>query len=60
MTDKLRRRYAQMFHDLINSGVHRKQALLQVRDSIRALNPALPNSRTQVYAWCRKFGISTR
>ena len=45
---------------LVHSGVIRKQALIMVQNEIKLLNPALPRSKQQIYAWCRKFKISTK
>ena len=60
MTESKRQEFARRFRALLDSGTPRKQALLQVRDEIAAIHPDLPRSRTQIYAWCKKFGVSTR
>ena len=60
MTEERRRAMALRFRELLDAGVPRKKALLQVRDEIRAIDVELPNSRTQIYAWCKKHGVSTR
>lgn len=60
MTDNARKKWALRFRELLDAGVPRKKALLQVRDEIRAISPELPNSRTQIYAWCKKFKVSTK
>lgn len=60
MTENARRAYALRFRELLDHGTPRKQALLQVRQEICAKHPGLPNSRTQIYVWCKKFGVSTK
>lgn len=60
MTDRFRRWAANRFRELLDEGLHRKSALLQVRDEIKAKDASLPNSRTQIYAWCKRFKVSTR
>lgn len=60
MTEARRRAAALRFRDLLDRGVLRKKALLQVKDEVKALDPELPCSRRSVYEWCKKFGVSTR
>lgn len=60
MTDASRKKWALRFRKLLDQGVQRKKAMLQVRDEIRAIDVDLPCSRTQIYAWCARFGVSTR
>lgn len=60
MTEKLRKHFANRFRELLDSGMLRKQAMLQVRDEIRALNPEFPHSKAAIYLWCRKFSVNTR
>ncbi|MDD5302984.1 MAG: hypothetical protein PHS14_07710 [Elusimicrobia bacterium] len=60
MTEARKKSSALRFRELLDAGVPRKKALLQVRDEIRAVDPDLPNSRTSIYAWCKKWGVSTR
>ena len=58
MTDKLRKAVARKFRDLLDQGMPRKQALLATRAALR--DAGLPSSQTQLYSWCRKFGVSTK
>jgi len=60
MTEQRRRAFALRFRELLDKGVPRKRALLQVREEIRALDWELPNSRATIYAWCAKHKVSTR
>lgn len=60
MTEERRKAWARRFRALLNAGIPRKMAMLQVRQEIRKVHPKLPCSRTQIYAWCKKFGVSTR
>lgn len=60
MSDRNRLKFARLFAKLIHSGVIRKQALIMVQNEIKLLNPALPRSRRQIYAWCKKFNIKTK
>ncbi len=46
------------FRELLDAGVPRKKAMLTVRVALR--EAGLPHSVTQIYAWCRKFGVDTR
>ena len=58
MTDRLRRTAALKYRDLVNKGIPRKQAMWAVRGALR--DAGLPWSKSQVYEWCRKFGIDVR
>lgn len=60
MTEARKKSAALRFRELLDAGVPRKKALLQVREEIRAVDAELPNSRTQIYVWCKKFGVSTK
>lgn len=58
MTDKMRLEAARRFRELLDQGVLRKAAIMQVISEIRLRK--LPCSRTRLYAWCGRFGISTK
>ncbi len=60
MTEARKKSMALRYRELLDAGVPRKKALLQVRDEIRAIDAELPNSRASIYAWCKKHGVSTR
>lgn len=60
MTEALRQWAANRLRQLLDEGVPRKMALLQVKNEVKKKNPALPCSRSSIYAWCDKFGVSTR
>jgi hypothetical protein len=60
LTDASRREFALKYRAFLDAKVPRKSALLKVQQEIRAIDPSLPCSRTQIYVWCKKFGISTR
>ncbi len=60
MSDRNRLKFARLYCNLIHNGFPRKQALVMVQQEIKLLNPLLPRSRVQIYAWCRKFKLSTR
>jgi hypothetical protein len=59
VTEHLRQAAAQMFRQLLDSGMHRKRAVLEVKEWVRGKDPDQPCSRSSIYAWCAKFGIST-
>lgn len=59
MTEQRRRAACDRLRELLDAGVPRKKAFLQVSDEIKAINPELPASRRQIYTWCKKFGVST-
>lgn len=58
MTDRFRKMIAKNFVKLMDQGVPRKSAMLAVRMTLR--QAGLPSSRTQIYAWCRKFKVRTK
>lgn len=60
MTEQRRKAAALRFRALLDEGVPRKFAILRVRQEIRKVHPRLPCSRTQLYAWCTKFKVSTK
>ncbi len=60
MTNANRLKYARLYVQLIHGGFPRKQALVMVQNEIKLLNPLLPRSKVQIYAWCRKFKLSTK
>jgi hypothetical protein len=60
MTDKFREKAALRFRELLDSGVLRKKALLQVKQEMKAIDEEMPCSRTRIYEWCKRFGVSTR
>lgn len=60
MTEQRRKAAALRLRALLNKGTPRKMAILQVRQEIRKIHPKLPCSRTQLYAWCKRFKVSTR
>ena len=58
MTEAKRRAAAERFRALLDQGIWRKAAVLQVVLEVRARGGRC--SRTRLYAWCEQFGISTR
>lgn len=58
MTDKGRRAAAFSLRTRLDAGVERKQAFYEVILEVRATNRRC--SRARLYAWCAKFGVSTR
>jgi hypothetical protein len=60
VTEALREWAANRLRQLLDEGVPRKMALLQVKREVKAKNDGLPCSRSSIYAWCKKYGVSTR
>lgn len=60
MTEARRRAACDRLRELLDAGTPRKMAFLMVIQEIRAVSPELPASRSQLYAWCAKFKVSTR
>ena len=58
MTEARRRAACERLRELLDEGMHRKLAFRTVIDEIKAQNPELPASRSQLYAWCARFGVS--
>lgn len=58
MVDRIREASAIKFRQLLDQGVPRKQARFIVIDTLRKAGHRC--SKTQLYAWCRKFGVNTR
>lgn len=58
MTDAQRRQAARRLRSLLDGGTHRKAAFLQVIQELRTRK--MPASRSRLYAWCVRFGVSTR
>lgn len=59
MIDKYRKKFCIMYRKMLNSGVPRKLAMLEVRNAVRAAGYGKPAIDT-IYRWMKKFGISTR
>lgn len=53
MTDKLRKAAAERFRELLDQRMLRKQAVILVRQEFTI-------SRTSLYEYCARFGVSTR
>ena len=58
MIDKHRRAAALKFRRLLDRGVPRKLAILQLLQDLRAKKQ--PCSRRSLYAWCARFKVSTK
>jgi len=58
MTDNARRQAALKLRALLDAGVHRKQAIYEVLKDVRERYGC--GSRSQLYTWCARFGVSTR
>lgn len=53
MTEFLRRKAAERFRTLLDSGTHRKNAIKQVCDEYEC-------DRASLYRWCKRFNVSTK
>lgn len=53
MTNRQRQKAARRFRELMDNGVHRKEAVLKVRTEL-----GVP--RTSLYRYCKRFGVSTK
>jgi len=60
MTDRIRHQAARMVRSLMDSGKHRKEAFYETIKWVKTQDPRLRCSRSTLYAWCDKFGVSTR
>lgn len=60
MNEANRKKWALRYRALLDAGKRKKEALFNVQEEIRAIDPKLPRSRRQIYAWCEKFGIDIR
>lgn len=58
MIDKQRRAAARRVRVLMNEGKHRKEAFYVVIRELRQQYGV--GSRASLYAWCERFGVSTR
>lgn len=57
MTQKQRRSAVRRLRQLLDDGVHRKQAFLQVIKELK--EQKLPASQSSLYNWCGIFDVST-
>ncbi len=53
MTETRRRQAAQFFRDLLDRGVHRKEAMRRTLAEFGC-------DRASIYRWCARFKVSTR
>ena len=58
MIEKARRAAALKYRALLDKGMHRKAAILQVTSELR--DAGKPCTERTLYNWCRRFGVSTR
>ena len=49
-----------MVRSLMDSGKHRKEAFYETIKWVKTQDQRLRCSRSTLYAWCDKFGVSTR
>lgn len=56
MTEAMRKKWAKRYQTLLKTET-KKQAMFRVREEMRAVNPEMVRSRTQIYEWCYRFSI---